>query len=165
MKAKEIIQVSAYYPPHLGGQENAVYDLARQLANAGHQVQVLTSAIGSNTTGTKVEGNVLVRRMRGLVFGHAPIMPSLPAELFRAAKENTVVHLHIGQAFTPEMVWLVSKLRHFKYIAELHIDFEPSGPVGVLLPLYKRLILKRVLQSAESIITLNEKTLRTVREV
>lgn len=165
VKAKNIIQVSAYYPPHLGGQENAVYDLAQQLAAAGYHVEVLTSDVGSNAAGPRQEGSVLVRRLRGLVFGHAPIMPSFPTELFRAAKPDTVVHLHIGQAFTPEMVWLVSKLRHFKYVAELHIDFEPSGPAGVLLPLYKRLILKRVLQSAASVITLNERTLRTVRDV
>ncbi len=164
MKVKDIIQVSAYYPPHLGGQENVVCDLARQLANAGHRVQVLASAAGG-IAGTKREDGVLVKRMRGLIFGHAPIMPAFVVKLFRAATANTVVHLHIGQAFTPEMVWLVSKLRRFKYIAELHIDFEPSGPAGVLLPLYKRLILKRVLQSAASVITLNEKTLRTVREV
>jgi glycosyltransferase involved in cell wall biosynthesis len=165
MRAQNIIQVSAFYPPHLGGQENAVCDLARQLAGDGYHVEVLTSAVGGGVRGAKQEDGVLVKRLRGLVFGHAPIMPSFPAELFRSAKPNTVVHLHIGQAFTPEMVWLISKLRHFKYIAELHIDFEPSGPAGVLLPLYKRLILKRVLQSAASIITLNEQTLRAVREV
>lgn len=162
---KDIIQISAYYPPHLGGQENAVQGLARQLAYAGHRVQVLTSAIGGGAVGDASEEGVLVRRLSGLVFGHAPIMPRFPMELFRAAKADTIVHLHIGQAFTPEMVWLVSKLCRFKYIAELHIDFEPSGPVGVLLPLYKRLVLKRVLLSAASIMVLNEKTLHTVRDV
>jgi glycosyltransferase involved in cell wall biosynthesis len=144
--AKNIIQVSAYYPPHIGGQEYAVYYLASQLAKAGHHVRVSVS------------------RMKGWVFGHAPIMPAFPAGLFRAASADTIVHLHIGQAFTPEVVWIVSKLRRFKYIAELHIDFEPSGPAGVLLPLYKRFVLKRVLHSAQSIITLNEQTLQTVRE-
>src|SRR5687768_8146958 len=81
VKAKDIIQVSSYYPPHLGGQENAVYDLAGQLANAGHHVQVLTSAVGSGVIGAKREGGVLVKRLRGLVFGQAPIMPAFPAEL------------------------------------------------------------------------------------
>ena len=165
MKSKNIIQVSAYYPPHLGGQENAVYDLTKQLANDGYQVQILTSAIGSNGTDVETTGNVLVKRLRGFVFGHAPIMPAFPVELFRATTPDTIVHLHIGQAFTPEMVWFISKLRRFKYIAELHIDFEASGRVGVLLPLYKRLILKRVLQSAACVIVLNKGTLRAVREV
>lgn len=165
MKTHRIIQVSAYYPPHLGGQENAVYDLAGQLAAAGHEVQVLTSSQGGGARGGRREAGVLVRRLYGWVFGHAPIMPGFASALFRAIRPGTVVHLHIGQAFTPEMVWLVSKLRRFKYVAELHIDFEPSGPAGVLLPLYKRLILKRVLRAADTVVALNEKTLRIVREV
>jgi len=165
VKDKHIIQVSAYYPPHLGGQENAVHDLAGQLAQAGHRVQVLTSSKGSHPAGSKIENDVHVKRMRGLNFGHAPIMPAFPWGLYRATTPDSVVHLHIGQAFTPEMVWLVAKLRHFKYVAELHIDFEPSGPVGILLPLYKRLVLNRVLRSADAVIALNEKTLKTIREV
>lgn len=163
MKAKHIVQVSSYYPPHLGGQENAVHDLAHQLAHVGNTVHVLTSAVGAKK-GTTVEKKVCVKRLPGLVFGHAPIMPNFLLSLLRAAKSHSIVHLHIGQAFTPEMVWLASKLRRFKFIAQLHIDFEPSGPLGFLLPIYKKFILKRVLQSADAVITLNEKTLRTVRD-
>jgi len=163
MKAHDLVQVSAYYPPHLGGQENAVHDLAQQLAKAGYSVKVLTSRIGSTAKDAKNETGVHVRRMWGFVFGHAPIMPWFPIALFGAARAGSVVHLHIGQAFTPEMVWLVSKLRRFKYVAQLHIDFEPSGPAGILLPLYKRLILGRVLRAADSVIALNIKTLNTVR--
>jgi len=164
VKQRHIIQISAYYPPHLGGQENAVRDLALALTGVGHDVHVLTSAEGARS-GTSIENNIQVNRMSGPVFGHAPIMPRFPWALFRTARADSTVHLHIGQAFTPEMVWLISKLRRFRYIAELHIDFEPSGPAGALLPLYKALVLKRVLRSASSIITLNEKTLSTVRDV
>ena len=164
MSPKHIIQVSSYYPPHLGGQENAVQDLACQLAGAGHRVEVLTSTEGGGTAGASLEHGVRVNRLSGPVFGHAPILPWLPLILLFSSSAGTVVHLHIGQAFTPEVVWLVSKLRRFKYVAELHIDFEPSGPVGVLLPLYKKFVLKKVLQSADFIVALNEKTLRAVRE-
>lgn len=163
MKTGRIVQVSSYYPPHLGGQENVVYDLAQQLASAGRTVHVLTSTQGGGKKGVMAEQNVTVSRMPGFVFGHAPIMPAFPWALFHAAQPGSIVHLHIGQAFTPEMVWLTAKLRGFKYIAELHIDFEPSGPAGILLPLYKNLVLKHVLQSAAAVITLNEKTLDTVR--
>ncbi|HVQ44323.1 MAG TPA: glycosyltransferase family 4 protein [Candidatus Saccharimonadia bacterium] len=162
MRAEHIVQVSSYYPPHLGGQENAVHDLATQLAR-DHQVDVLTSTAGGGAAGTSLEDGVRVTRFGGVVFGHAPIMPWFPIGLFRAARAGSVVHLHIGQAFTPEMVWLVSKLRRFRYIAQLHIDFEPSGPAGLLLPLYKRLVLGRVLRSAAMVVTLNEQTLRMVR--
>jgi glycosyltransferase involved in cell wall biosynthesis len=165
VKAKRIVQVSSYYPPHLGGQENAVHDLAKQLVNARHYVQVITSTEGEGMRGSRVEKGVHVRRLKGFVFGHAPIMPWFPVALFGAAPQGTVVHLHIGQAFTPEMVWLISKLRGFDYIAQLHIDFEASGPVGVLLPIYKRFVLKRALRSARAVLVLNEKTFHTVRDV
>lgn len=164
MKSRHILQISAYYPPHLGGQENAVYDLANQLAGHGHQVRVLASAEGGGKRGNCQEDGVLVTRFPGIVFGHAPIMPGFFRTLLAAASKDSVVHLHIGQAFTPEMVWLASKFRTFKYIAELHIDFEPSGPAGILLPLYKRFILQRVLRAADAVIVLNEKTHKTVRD-
>lgn len=165
MKAQTMVHISSYYPPHLGGQENAVHSLVHQLTDAGYQVHVLTSIIGGAMQGSTTEMGVTVQRLWGIIFGHAPIMPGLPFALFRATRADSIVHLHVGQAFTPEIVWLVSKLRRFKYIVHLHIDFQPSGPVGVLLPLYKRFILRRVVQSAHSIIVLNRKTLRLVREV
>lgn len=163
MKMRHIVQVSAYYPPHLGGQENAVHDLAQQLAAAGQAVHVLTSTQGGGIKGTTHENGVTVRRLPGYVFGHAPVMPGFAWALAQTAKNTSVVHLHIGQAFTPEIVWLIAALRRFRYIAQLHIDFEPSGPAGFLLPLYKRLVLKRVLQSAAVVVVLNKKTLRIVR--
>lgn len=165
MKQTRIIQVSSYYPPHLGGQENAVFGLAGQLAKARHDVHVLTSSNGGGTPGSKGENGLHVHRMRSLVFGHAPIMPWLPIALFRHAKPGSVVHVHIGQAFAPEMVWLISKLRGFSYIAQLHIDFRASGPAGILLPLYKKFVLKRVLRSAAAVVTLNHKTHQLVRDV
>jgi len=163
MRPRHIVHVSSYYPPHLGGQENAVASLAKQLAQSDCEVDVLTSTQGGGPDGISVGQGICVNRLRGIVFGHAPILPGFPVALFQTVKPDSIVHLHIGQAFTPEMVWLVSKLRRFKYIAQLHIDFAPSGPAGVLLPLYKKLILKRVLQAADSVIVLNQKTLQTVK--
>lgn len=160
----KIIQISSYYPPHLGGQENVVQDLARQTAVAGHEAHVLTSVNGGGKRGVADEDGVKVRRMFGREFGHAPIMPGFGLTLFRTARPNSMVHVHIGQAFTPEMVWLISKLRRFHYVAELHIDFEPSGPAGVLLPLYKRFVLRRVLRSAAAVVVLNKRTLGLVRK-
>lgn len=160
----KIIQISSYYPPHLGGQENVVQDLSRHLAAAGHDVHVQTSVRGGGKRGITEEDGVKVTRLSAGEFGHAPIMPGFATTLFRTACPNSLVHLHIGQAFTPEMVWLISKLRRFPYVAELHIDFEPSGPAGVLLPLYKRLILGPVLRSAAAVIVLNKKTLRVVQK-
>ena len=49
-----------YYPPHPGGIEIVVWNLARALASR-HEVTIVTSAIGS-TTGTSVEDDITVVR-------------------------------------------------------------------------------------------------------
>jgi hypothetical protein len=63
MNASRIIHVTAYYPPHLGGQEIAVQDLVAQLTLAGEQAEVVTSGIGART-GVSVENDVLVTRLK-----------------------------------------------------------------------------------------------------
>ncbi|HET7302435.1 MAG TPA: glycosyltransferase family 4 protein [Candidatus Saccharimonadales bacterium] len=161
----KIVQVTAYYPPHLGGQENVVQDLACHLAKGGHQVTVITSAVGGGAAGVTVEGGVRVIRLSAFEFGHAAIMPGFFATLCREIDEHTIVHLHIGQAFTPEITALASMLRHAPFIAELHIDFQPSGPAAALLPFYKKHILGPVLRRADRVVVLNKAMQQRVRSL
>jgi glycosyltransferase involved in cell wall biosynthesis len=66
------------------------------------------------------------------------------------------MHIHIAQAFIPEVVYLISKIKKIPYIVHIHLDVGPSGKLGFLLPLYKKVILKRVLKSASKIIVLSK---------
>lgn len=160
----KIVQISAYYPPHLGGQENVVQDLATTLASRGHTVYVLTSTLGGGRPGLTEERGVKVIRLAAWQFGHAAIMPAFLAKLMQIADKNTIVHLHIGQAFTPEMTLLASRVQRFAYVAQLHIDFQPSGPASFLLPAYKRLILGPVLRQASAVVVLNAQAEALVRD-
>jgi hypothetical protein len=108
----KILHVTAYYPPHLGGQEIAVQDLAKQLRNAGREVEVVTSDLGAEK-GVSSEDGIRVSRLKSKEFSHAALIWGLPYWLMRHTTKRTVVHLHAGQAFTPEAVWLASKLIGF----------------------------------------------------
>lgn len=162
MKAPRIVHVTAYYPPHLGGQEIVVQDLVTQLALAGGQVEVVTSSIGAGTV-ANVENGVLVTRLKSNEFAHTAIIWGLFFWLLRRTKRNTIVHLHVGQFFTPEAVWLAAKIKHFRYILHLHCDLVQSGPMGRLLPLYKKLFLDREINDAELVIVLNNEHRQAVR--
>lgn len=162
MKTPRIIHVTAYYPPHLGGQELAVQDLVTQLASAGEQVEVVTSSVGAKT-GAGVENGVLVTRLKSLEFAHTPIIWGLFFWLLRRTRSNTIVHLHVGQFFTPEMVWLAARIKRFKYVLHLHCDLVQSGPLGRLLPLHKKLFFDREINGAEVVIVLTEEHRRAVR--
>lgn len=163
MKIQRVVLVSAYYPPHLGGQEIAVQELATQLAAAGTDVEVVTSDIGAEA-GSRLEDGVRVTRLRSWEVGHTAIVWGLLWWLVRNVSRDAIVHLHVGQAFTPEITWLAARLRRFKYVVQMHIEPAKSGSLGVLLPIYSRVLLSRALRSADHVIVLNESHRQILRD-
>jgi glycosyltransferase involved in cell wall biosynthesis len=149
-----IIQVLSYYPPHLGGMENCAAQITEGFVNRGYAVSVYTSDIGyshNTATNSKTE----IHYLKSIEFAHTPIIFNLFFQ-FLALPRRSLIHLHVSQPFTPEIVYLISKLKGIPYIAHIHLDVDPSGPFGFLLSPYKKIFLKRVLKSAAKIICLSE---------
>lgn len=142
-----IIHVTSYYPPHLGGMEIVVKESAERLAKKGYQVEVFTSNIGNQNRKIKNTKNLKIHYLWSFEFAHTPIIPTLFFRLLLLPK-NSIIHLHVAQAFTPEVVYLVSKFNNIPYIAHLHIDLGPSGNLGFLIPFYKKYLLGHVLRNA-----------------
>ena len=154
MNTSRIIHVSAYYPPHLGGQEIAVHDLVAQLTLMGMKVEVVTSNLGARA-GVSIENGVQVTRLKSSEFAHTATTWRLFPWLLRHVNRDTIVHLHVGQFFISEIVWLASKIKRFRYIMHIHCYPVESGPLGKLLPLYKKLFFRREIHSAKMVIVLN----------
>lgn len=155
MRASRVVLVSAYYPPHLGGQEVVVQDLANRLHASNVSVEVVTSNLGS-VEGVTVENGVRVTRLKSFEFAHTAIIWNLFFWLVKNVKRDTVVHLHAGQLFTPEVVWLASKFARFKYILHFHSEMAPSGLMGIFLPLYNRLFLALPIRDAAITVVLRD---------
>ena len=155
MKSKKIIHVTSYYPPHLGGQENYVKIISNRLAKKGYDIDVLTSDIGAKHKETVFNHNHRVFYLKSVEFAHTAIIFSLFTK-FLIGPKPSLIHLHVAQAFSPEIVFLVSKLRKIPYIAHIHSDVEPTGIYGILLEPYKRIFLKHVLRNATKIICLSD---------
>lgn len=151
----KIIHVISYFPPHLGGMEACAKEIAERLARKGHQIEVYTSDIGCKNERLKSAKDFKIRYLKSFEFAHTPIIPNLFFKLLKIPKYS-IIHLHLVQSFVPEIVWLVSKIRKVPYIAHVHLDVGPSGKLGSLLPLYKRLFLKRVLSRASKVVCLTE---------
>ena len=149
-----IVQVTSYYPPHLGGMENVVAQIAEGIVDKGYTMSVYTSDIdysGNVANGSKAQ----IHYLKSIEFAHTPIIFTLFFRLLGLPR-HSLIHLHVAQALSPEIVYLVSKLKGIPYIAHIHLDVDPSGPFGFLLEPYKKLFLKRVLKSAAKIICLSE---------
>jgi glycosyltransferase involved in cell wall biosynthesis len=150
-----IVQIAPYYPPHLGGMENTARKISEHLAKKGHKVEVFTSyksKFGKKLQSTK---NVKINYLKTWEFGHTPVMLSLFSKLMHLSK-NSIVHVHATHAFTPEVVYLVSKLKGFNYVVHLHGEIKPTGKLGFLLSPYQKSIFKRFLKKASKIIVLTE---------
>ncbi len=150
----EIVQVTSYYPPHLGGMENYAAQVAERFARKGYTVSVFTSNVGYSQQ-KALNFKARVHYLKALEFAHTPIMFTLFFRLL-ALPRNSLIHLHVSQAISPEVVYLISRLKKIPYIAHVHIDADPTGRFGFLLGPYKKLFLKRVLRSASKIICLSD---------
>src|SRR5829696_8800908 len=151
----DVTHVVAFYPPHLGRLENVVQTLAELLAER-HDVSVITTTCGSDRSPHREDlGGVQVRRFAGFTVAHTPLSPGLALRLLMT-RRRALIHVHIAQAFVPEMVFVTSALRRRPYVAHFHADVEPTGPIGVLLNSYKRWILGPCLRRAAAVIALTD---------
>ena len=152
----KIIQVTPNYPLHSGGVQNVARQLAEGLARKGHEVEVFTSDMGGKCGRLESGKNLKLHYLASVEIAHTPIIFSLFFNLLTIPKDS-IIHVHIARAFTSEVVYLISKIKKVPYIAHYHLDVESSGKWGFFLPLYKNIILKRVLKSASMIAVLTER--------
>lgn len=144
---KRVLHVTSYYPPHLGGMESVVKSIANTQYSQGIKVGVITSRQKQSS----VKEPFPVKRLWNFEFANTPFIPSLLLHLIKQGKEYDIFHVHIAQAYTPEMVWLASIITRTKYIAQIHLDVAPSGRMGILLKPYKSIFLSHVLKSAHAV--------------
>src|SRR5438067_1577583 len=90
---RTVVQITPYYPPHLGGLERVVSNLAREQAKQ-YDVRVLTTALGAEgAPRTAREDGVLVHRHRAVELAHTAVAPGLATRLARVPRD-AVLHLH-----------------------------------------------------------------------
>jgi glycosyltransferase involved in cell wall biosynthesis len=158
-----ILQITPYYPPHLGGLERVVENLAVGLGRR-HDVRVVTTTIGSHDAPRRSrDGSVQIRRHRSIEFAHTPLVPGILGTLLRAPR-SAVLHLHTAHALLPELVALAARIRRQRFLVHFHLDVDGSGRLGWLLPAYKKHVFGRVLRAAAGVIVLTRTQADFVRE-
>jgi glycosyltransferase involved in cell wall biosynthesis len=159
-----IAHVVGYYPPHVGGMEVVAKECAETLAKRGYSVRVYTSRLGvPHGQGTKRQEGLVVHRLFGMELAHTPLLWTLPLRLL-CLPRGSVLHVHVAQAYIPEIAVLVSLVRRFPLVMQFHLDVEPSGKLRFLFPYYKRYILGAVLRVAHRVLVFSEEQATFVHE-
>jgi glycosyltransferase involved in cell wall biosynthesis len=128
--------------------------LARGLS-ADHDVEVWTTDLGVGPMAPVSTDTFPIRRLPAIEIAHTPLAPRL-LRLLLALPSDSVVHVHVAQALWPELVTLVAARRGFKVVAHFHLDVDPTGRAGLLLPAYKRHCLVHTLQRADTVLALTQ---------
>jgi glycosyltransferase involved in cell wall biosynthesis len=130
--------------------ENVARAVAERTAAAGLGVRVITSRL-PRSAASREEGPARVIRCAAWEVGHTPVAPGAMAALLASPRPD-VLHLHVAQPLAPEAALLVARLRDVPLVAHVHLDVARSGPLGVLLPAWKRFALGPVLRRADRVV-------------
>ncbi len=144
-----VTMVNKYYPPHLGGIEYHMRDLATALVAGGEQVRAIVANGGPGTVSETVGGVEVTRLSRLFEYASTPVVPgmarALRAEATRADRPD-VMHLHFPYPWG-EYSWLRAR-PGIPTVLTYHSDIVRQKS---MLRLY-RPILERLLDSVDLII-------------
>ncbi len=144
-----VTMTNKYYPPHLGGIEHHVRDLAEALVRAGDEVRVIVANEARRTVQERMNGVEVVRLARLFAYASTPVAPGFAAALRREARAQVppdVLHLHFPYPWG-ESAWLLAH-PGLPTVLTYHSDIVRQRR---LLALYRPL-LERVLDRVDLII-------------
>ncbi len=152
MKILHVVHVTPFYPPHTGGMENVVRELATRRSASGKGVEVITTRLPE--TGQPVKDDFTVTRLSAHEVAHTPLVRRLLPRLFKTPK-NSLFHIHLSIAGFPELALLVAKMRRLPTVLHFHLDVGRSGRLGLLLNIYKKTLFTWTIRRGDIVLALS----------
>jgi glycosyltransferase involved in cell wall biosynthesis len=149
-----ILQVSPYYPPHVGGIEYHVEALSQELVKAGHEVVVYTSNVPKSSKYEVVAGVEIYRFNCPFAPLNNPIMPGLFFKLVSRSSFD-VIHTHGHFHMSSNLVAFSNVFTRRPFVLTSHgAILGYRGWRGVIEAFYRKTVGKWTLRSANKVIAL-----------
>ena len=150
----DVLQVSKFYYPYLGGIEQVVRTLAEGLNGPDRRMRVLAARQRGRGSTESIDG-VRVRKSPSLGTPlSAPAAPLFPAELAAAGRDADLVHVHLPNP-TAVVAGLLALPDDARLVVHYHSDIVKQSRA---LRLYRPL-LHRFLERADRIVTTSPRLL------
>ncbi len=151
----KILQTPVRFYPYIGGVENYVYYLSKELVKKRHEVKVVCANEGGGSD--EVEG-IKVKRLRYIrKIANTNITPTLPFQLLR--EDFDVIHTHLPTPWSADCSSRASLVKRKPLVITYHNDITGEGIAGRIAGLYNQTFLKIVLKAAAQIIITQPKYL------
>lgn len=150
----KILQVLTYYRPHISGLTIYVERLSKALAEAGHEVIVLTSQYDRELASEEhVDGVKIIRVPVAFRVSKGVIMPSFGPMAWKMVRWADIVHLHLPQFDAPGVA-LRGRYYHKPVILTYHSDLRlPPGIFNRIVDLVVHILNRVAGKFADVIVT------------
>lgn len=146
----KIVQTPVRFYPSIGGVENYVYNLSKELVKRGHKVTVIC-ANEPNIKRKETINGVDVKRLPYLgKIANTNITPTLPLELLK--EDFDIIHTHLPTPWSADWSVIFAKLKKRPVILTYHNDIVAKGFASYVAKFYNFTSLNFVLRIAKKII-------------
>lgn len=151
----KILELPAYFLPHIGGIESVVYNLSKQWVKQKHQVMVITSSINSIKAKEIIEG-IKIKRINSYKIMQDAIAPSL---IFKLRKTD-IAHLHHPHPYWMFICAFYLRLKGVPYVIHMHgREIIYSGLKNYIAKFYNYFFLDFILKHSIKIISATSKAI------
>lgn len=150
----KILQVSALYFPHVGGIENHVHQLSRNLVKRGHDVTVYTSNVPKGKKYEIIDG-IKIHRFRSLI---SPLNNQIAPEMLLSVLKNNqfdVIHAHGYLQLTTNIAAISALKNKIPLVITSHGTVEYNGWKRLVNYAYNKTIGKWTMCCADTVIALS----------
>ena len=145
-----VTMVNKYYPPHLGGIEYHMRDLATALAARGHEVRAIVANEGGPDVTEVLDGVTVSRLKRAFAYASTPVAFGMARAIAREATRDDpadLLHLHFPYPWG-EVSWLrarsameAARGAALPTVLTYHSDIVRQKALGTLYePLLRRML-------------------------
>ncbi len=155
----KIIQTPVRFYPFIGGVENYVYYLSKELIKRGYQIEVICANEPQSISNDNIEG-IQVKRLSYLGrIANTNITPELP--LILAREDYDIIHTHIPTPWSADWSAILSKIKNKPLVVTYHNDIIGAGISNYIARFYNSTFLKLLLNRADKIIITQPSYLRS----
>ncbi len=148
-----ILHTPARFYPYIGGVENHIFYLSKELVKAGYEVEVICSDEPRDER-KNLKGVIIKKLPYRFKIANTNITLGLPQALLTANYD--IAHSHMPTPWTSDLTMLIGRLRRKKCVITIHNDMDKPDPIGKLITwLYLHTIFRLTLKLAHKIIIVN----------
>lgn len=157
----KVLFVTHRYPPHTGGVETHVREIATRVADRGHDVSVFSADAGSGVPSSGVDSGVRIRRFRSFSASNSfYIAPQMTLAIRRA--DADVVHAHNYHAVP--LLFAALAVRDERFVVTTHYHSGSASQFRARALRIYRIAGRWALKQADQVIAVSEWEQERLRE-